>query len=176
MVPSRNPVGLFRALSELKDEHAGIERDLCIRLIGSVDHSVFSAIESLDLSDFVEKIDYLPHNEVVTEQTRAAVLLLVLNKSFSAKRIVTGKVFEYLAAERPILALGDEESDVAEILEQAGAGFVIDHDSVEKIKERIIDLYESWKYQINDTPIGSYTKFSRKSLTGDLVEILNSIT
>ena len=174
MVPSRNPIGLFRALSELKDEHAGIERDLCIRLIGSVDHSIFSAIESLDLSDFVEKIDYLPHNEVVTEQTRAAVLLLVLNKSFSAKRIVTGKVFEYLAAERPILALGDEESDVAEILEQAGVGCVIDHDSVERIKERVIELYESWKYQINDTPIGSYTKFSRKSLTGDLVEILNT--
>lgn len=175
MVPSRNPIGLFKALSELIHSDAGIERDLCIRLIGSVDHSVLKTIQDLGLQSYLERVEYLPHDEVITEQTRAAVLLLVLNKTFSAKRIVTGKVFEYIAAGRPILAIGDENSDVAAILEETDSGFVVDHDAVESIKKRVVQLYDDWQSG-NDSGYGKKKeRYSRESLTGDLANILKGL-
>lgn len=176
MVPSRNPIALFEALSELIHEDAGIERDLCIRLVGSVDISIVQTIENFGLQSFLERVEYLPHEEVITEQKRAAVLLLVLNKTFSAKRIVTGKLFEYIAANRPILAIGDENSDAAEIIRETGTGHIFDHNAKERIKKAIVNLYDDWKSGRDQQNNVGNERFSRESLTRDLVSLLHEIT
>ena len=57
----------------------------------------------------ITKIDYVPHNKVQQYQRNSQVLLLAINKVPSAKGIITGKIFEYLQAKRPILAIGTED-------------------------------------------------------------------
>ena len=62
------------------------------------------------------------------------MLLLAVNNVKSAKGIITGKIFEYLQAKRPILAIGPVDGDLAEIINDTNSGVVIDFKDVETLK------------------------------------------
>ncbi|MDP4953746.1 MAG: glycosyl transferase family 1, partial [Flavobacteriales bacterium] len=87
------------------------------------------------------RIQYLPHDLVMGEQQRAAVLMLVVNRSKNAKGILTGKVFEYLLSGRPILAIGPVDGDLAALMEEVGAPALVDYDDEAGLKKRVKELY-----------------------------------
>lgn len=94
------------------------------------------------LSDNATVIENVPHQEAIREQASATALLLLINNSPNAKGILTGKIFEYLASKRPILAIGPEDGDTAAVLNETKHGFIADFDNEEKIKSLIINLYK----------------------------------
>lgn len=170
---ARNPKTLWKALSALIQEDAQFKKDLQIQLVGKVDFSVMEDIQQLGLTDNLLKIDYIPHQEAIAKQKSSQLLLLLINNSGNAAGILTGKFFEYLAAKRPILGFGPSDGDAAEVLNTTGAGVMVDFDDVEKAKAKILAYYAQYKNNtltINSTSIEQY---SRKSLTGELVEVLN---
>jgi glycosyltransferase involved in cell wall biosynthesis len=61
------------------------------------------------------------------------------------KGVLSGKVFEYLAAERPILALVPPDGAAAKLIRDAGAGIVVAPDDVEGITAALRDLHASWR-------------------------------
>jgi hypothetical protein len=81
-----------------------------------------------------------------------------------------------MAAKRPILAIGDEDSDAAEIIHETGTGRIFDHQAKDRIKKAIVQLYDDWNSGNDKLSEQSNDRFSRKSLTGDLVSLLNDIT
>ena len=93
MNADRDPVGLWKVLSMLKEEIPGFGEDLQIKLIGKVAPEVRKNIYTYNLSESLIYIDYLPHQEVLRHQSSAQVLLLAVNKVPSAKGIITGKIF-----------------------------------------------------------------------------------
>lgn len=171
MVKTRNPIILWEALKELVKENNGIKADLEIKLVGKVDISIMESLKFYGLEAYVKKIDYLPHEDVITEQRKSKVLLLVVNDTPNAKGILTGKFFEYLAAERPILCIGPKDGDVADVLSKTGNGLVCDRDNLTEVKEVLLKLYRGEEYVCNKEEI---EKYSRKNLTKNLVELLDS--
>jgi glycosyltransferase involved in cell wall biosynthesis len=101
---------------------------------------------------------------------------LPLNNSPNAKGIVTGKIFEYLAARRPIIAIGPIDGDAAAILNETNSGRIFDFNDSVNLKEYIIELYE--KYRTGDLKVNSVKieKFSRKNLTSELVKVINNLS
>ncbi len=175
MPPSRNPDVLWKALAELKNGDPELARDLRVRLVGPVDVSIFESIRDQKIDDYVDKIDYMPHNEVVTEQCRASVLLMIVNRSKNAKGILSGKFFEYIAAKRPILCIGPEESDIAQIIKDKHLGYLVGYEDVTKMKAVLKELYIAFKSGNLGIASKSAVEYSRKSLTKQLSEILNKI-
>ena len=173
---ARNPKVIWKALSELVKENADLKIDLEIQLIGKTDFSVLEEINACGLSNNLVKTDYLPHHEAIQRQQSSQVLMLLINQSANAKGILTGKFFEYLAAKRPILGIGPTDGDAAEILTQTQAGTMVDFDDVEKAKEVIADFYNKYKNNQLHIQSGSIEKFSRKSLTGELAELIKTLT
>ncbi len=172
---ARNPKTLWKALSALIQEDAQFKKDLQIKLVGKVDFSVLEDIQQLGLTDNLLKIDYIPHQEAIAKQKSSQLLLLLINNSGNAAGILTGKFFEYLAAKRPILGFGPSDGDAAEVLNATGAGVMVDFDDVENAKGKILTYYAQYKnntLMINSTSIEQY---SRKSLTGELAELLNKL-
>ena len=141
MNADRNPKVLWKVLSELCQENQEFKEDLEIKLIGKIATDVEGDLAENKLN--VSKIDYVPHNEVKLYQKQSQVLLLVVNNVPSAKGIVTGKIFEYLQAKRPILAIGSEDGDLAEILNDTNAGSIFNFDEKRKLKAEILGLYEN---------------------------------
>ena len=172
---NRNPALLWEAIGEMvhNEEFANA---LDIRLIGQVDKSVIDSIKANGIEKYVDIISYIPHSEVLKKQTESHVLLLFVNNTPNAKGILTGKLFEYMASGRPILAIGPSDGDTAAVLQETETGVNIDFDDKEKMKTELNRLF--LKYRNNESTITcrkSVEKYSRKSLASDYVKLLNSL-
>jgi glycosyltransferase involved in cell wall biosynthesis len=175
LVSSRNPLVLWEALKAILEQDNGFRDDLMIKLVGKVDFSVNNSIEQFELSDYIEKIDYMPHAEVVKMQQQSQVLLLLINNTPNAKSILTGKFFEYLAARRPIVCIGPTDGDAATILNETNSGLVADFHDVQTMKENIMTYYDRYKSGKLVSESRNIEKYSRKELTKSLTEVMNRV-
>lgn len=176
LVPSRNPVVLWKVLSELIVKNKSLAKDLELKFVGKIDFSVEESLKNSGLEKFVKKINYLPHNEVIKFQQQSQVLLLLANNTKNAKGILTGKFFEYLSAKRPILAIGPPDGDMAKILNETNAGRISDFYDWVSLKKNILEYYEKYKTGNLVCESIGIEKYSRKELTGKLAGVLNKIS
>ncbi len=172
LVKDRNPDVLWKVLSKLVKQNTDFEKQLQIKLVGKIDIFVKEQLEKFGLTKYVYKIDYLPHNEVIVEQQKSKVLLLLVNNTKNAKGILTGKFFEYMIANVPVLAIGPEDGDLAKIMNETQVGLISNFDDENTLEKNILKLFNNEKINRNDMAIASY---SRKNLTKQLAEILNNL-
>ena len=175
MNADRNPKILWKALSEIMNENSEFTKDLEIKFIGEVADEVKKYIADHKLEENTKYITYVPHQKVIVYQTMTQVLLLAVNNVPSAKGIITGKIFEYLQAKRPIIAIAPLNGDLAEIINKTNAGFVVEFEDKENLKKTILDLYK--KYKDGELKIVSKNidQYHRKELTQRLTEIIKNI-
>lgn len=174
--PARNAPVLWQALQELKNEIDGFDKTLKIRFVGHVDQSVIDNLRACNLLENAEFVAHVPHDEVKLFQESSQVLLLLINNAPNAKGIVTGKLYEYLASLRPILAIGPEDGDAAKILAETNAGQTVSFDNKERMKEAIKDLYQRY-LEDNLLPYKNkeIEKYSRKALAGEYGRLLDKL-
>ena len=172
---ARNPTTVWKVLSELCTENPEFKSDMQIQLVGKVDFSVLEAIRTNGIWDQLLKIDYLSHSEAIAKQQSSQVLLLLINNSGNARGILTGKFYEYLAAKRPILGVGPTDGDAAAVLHETGGGVMVDFLDQKATKQCILDYYTKYKSNTLIVQAGSVEKYSRRSLTGQLATLLNTL-
>lgn len=171
--PARNAPSLWQALSELKAENEDFSKALQIHLIGQVDQSVFQNLKQCNLVGNTLVTAHVPHDEVQKLQDASQVLLLLINNAPNAKGILTGKLYEYLASGRPILAIGPEDGDAARVLKETRAGTVVGFDEKDKIKATLVQLYRQYlEGGLASNTSEAIVKFSRKSLAADYSQLL----
>jgi glycosyltransferase involved in cell wall biosynthesis len=95
-------------------------RKLKLKFIGTVSPGVKNSIRDAGLDPFTEYKGFLPYHEMLNEMMNASYLLVCA----SEPRHVPGKLFEYLRAGKPIIAFGDGNEEVRNILQQANAGIM----------------------------------------------------
>lgn len=171
----RNHTILWQALAELCAEYPQFARDLELKFIGKLTNEVRQSVSRYKLEGQTTFIDYVAHHEAIAYQQSAQVLLLLVNKVPSAKGIITGKIFEYLQARRPILAIAPKNGDLAEILNETGAGHCIDFSEKNELKKAIYNLYLQFTTQNLEIQTLDIDKYHRKNLTKELVEILKKL-
>ncbi|MEI6752259.1 MAG: glycosyltransferase family 4 protein [Paludibacter sp.] len=172
---ARNPKTVWKVLSKLCNEMPDFKSDLQIQLIGKVDFSVLEDIRKTGLTDNLHKIDYLTHSEAIAKQQSSQVLMLLINNSANAKGILTGKFFEYMAAKRPILAVGPVDGDASTILKETDAGIMVDFQDEISTRNAILSYYKRYKTDSLIVNNASVERFSRRSLTADLAKLLNNL-
>jgi glycosyltransferase involved in cell wall biosynthesis len=173
LAKSRNPENLWKVLGEICKENRSFSSDLEIKLVGKVDVNVKEMIKNAGLEKNLNLIPYLPHDIVIEEQHKSAVLLLLIHNTPKAKLILTGKIFEYLSARRPVLCIGPEDGDAARIISETKSGQTVDRENKQKLKKEILTLYQSWKTGKPFTGGKNTDRFSRKALTEKLSILLS---
>ena len=176
MNADRNPKMLWEVLAEIIAENNDFAADFELKLIGKADASVIEDISKFQLSKNVKVIDYVTHNKVVEFQKKSQILLLIVNNVPSAKGIITGKIFEYLMAKRPILAIAPLNGDVSEIINEINAGIVIDFGDKIGLKNAILELYSKFKLGNLSVESKNMMQFHRKELTKKVSELIYKIT
>lgn len=169
MGPARNHPIFWQALKSLVSGGYPFK----VQLIGKNDASVLRDIEEYGLQAYVETIDYIGSDEVKSVLSRADALYLPVNESKNAKGILTGKFFEYLAAQKPIIAIGPLDGDVNEILESSGAGKMLDFTDEQGLTEYLADLMEG-KVDLKLSAIG-IEAYSREAGAKKIHAILEQI-
>ena len=174
---TRNPSGFLTAFDDFLSTE-GVNPELCRAIFaGNMDRYNLGVVEE-KMKNFRHKscfiqIPYIAHEECIKLLYSSSVLLLVEGESKS----LTGKVFEYLAAGRPILALAAENSPVAELIRETASGTVLELTDSAKIKDCLLKLYADFKTRgLHDNKnFALIKKFSRKELTKQLAEVINSL-
>lgn len=172
LVKDRNPEVLWKVLKTLISKNPEFEAALEIKLVGKIDIYVKEQIAQFGLTAYVNKIDYLPHDEVIREQQRSKVLLLLVNNTKNAKGILTGKVFEYMASQVPIIAIGPPEGDLAHILNKTQTGLISDFKDEASLEKNLLSYFENTTPVFNQDEIN---KYSRKELTKELCKLLDHL-
>jgi len=173
---ARNPKVLWLALSELLKNDDELKKHLKIKLVGNIEPVVFSDIEQYQLGNHVEKVGYLSHSEAINFQQTSQLLLLLINNTPNANGILTGKLYEYMASNRPILAIGPTKGDIADLLTETNAGTIVDFDDVTGMKSAIIHLFEKYKQGKLDSEASNFQQYSRKAQCGVMAQLLNEIS
>lgn len=143
----------------------GMERKLRLRFIGEVPGEVQRALQATGHA--CTFTGYLPHDAALRQAGGCALLLLVIPRVTDNAGIVTGKVFEYLALQRPILGIGPVEGDAATILQETGAGRMFAYADAEGMRQ-----FLSTALSGPPMPTGDSTAYSRKAQAEGLGRLL----
>jgi len=168
----RNPPFLWECLVELLNEIPDFKKHLEIKLIGAVSQEVLDAISQFNLREYLNLLGYVSHHEAIAHQKKSQVLLLIEINSEDTKSIIPGKLFEYMVSNRPIIAIGPQGSDFADIIKETNTGVFFDYSEKAKLKSVILDFYNQFlegKLQSNGVGLQQY---SRKNLTKQLAQLI----
>lgn len=170
----RTPLNLLEAASDLLKKGLIDEDDFEIRIVGAADQRVLEHINKYDSLKIVNFIGYVSHEESVAYLSETTVLLLILGEE-EGLMPTTGKIFEYLAARKPILGLVPPKGEAANLINRANAGRVVALEDKAGIYDVVLDLYTSFKngnltYEGKEEVI---EEFDRKKLTEKLVAVLD---
>lgn len=172
LLTGRNPENLWQVLSELCDENEDFKNNLSLQFIGVVSEDVLQTIYKYNLKSYVNLIGYVSHTEALKYQEKSQVLLLSEIDSPDTIGIIAGKLFEYMRAKRPILAIGPIGWEVSAIIKETNTGVAFNYSDTSNLKSLLLDWFGSYqtkKLNVNSTNINTY---SRKERTAKLANHL----
>ena len=171
MNADRNPISLWKAISDICKENKDFAEDYQIQFVGKIAEEVQESIAKYQIKNVLD-IGYVSHKEVAKFQQKTQVLLLCVNNVKSAKGVITGKIFEYLQAKRPILAIGPIDGDLAAVLHESNSGVIVNFNDVKNLKNEILQLYDLYKRNELKSNSNTIEKYHRKNLTQKLANII----
>lgn len=174
LLSGRNPLVLWQVLAEIIGENKAFREHFRLQLVGAVSEDVLESIQKAGLSDYLDLKGYVSHTEAILLQRRSQILLLIEIDSPDTRCIIPGKLFEYLAAKRPLLAIGPKGADIQKIIEDTEAGYFFEYHQKEALKKIIETYFEAF---LNQRLVGKakhIEKYSRKTLTATMADILKS--
>jgi hypothetical protein len=131
-------------------------------------------VEERDLSDVVEFPPAVPYREALQEMILADALLVV--QAANSNYQIPAKLYEYLRAGRPVLALTDPRGDTAAVLRQSGVTSIVDLESSAAIGDAVPRFLESVVDGKAPRPALDYTlTCDRRARTRALADTLNEL-
>lgn len=144
----RHPRLFLQAVAELIAEGRIKREEILLRFAGVFDypgyHENQDAVAEYGLEDVVEVLGYLPHRESLTLLKSSHVLLLISDTAPGSENYIPGKLFEYMAVKRPILAFS-LPGEASSIIERFSIGQVVSPIDKDEMKKAILIFYEAWK-------------------------------
>lgn len=175
----RNPRLFLECVAELIAEGKLDRQLLSIQFAGVFDYPGYSenadCVERLGLKDVVHVWGSLPHRNALSLLMGADQLLLIGDVAPDSGAYIPGKLFEYMAVQKPIFAL-TVEGESSEIIRKHNLGRVIPPFDKVKIKQALQEEYEAWLrgehrvIQAKDTSL-----YQRDNQARQLAELANSL-
>jgi glycosyltransferase involved in cell wall biosynthesis len=153
--------------------------DVVARFVGDFRSSDREWAESLGLGDRLELHPYVPRRRSLELQRDSEALLLLIPEAGGRGRgVLSGKVFEYLAAERPILAAVPPDGAAAGLLRESGEAVIAAPDDPGAIREALEELHARWRAgELDGAALDPAfrERISRRARVEDLAEILRGL-
>ena len=172
MTEAAIPHSFFKALSSLDDD---LRKKIKVSFFGSFNEKVKEIINRYNLQDLISYHGYIPHKASKKEMQTADLLLLVIPDTEDNELIITGKIFDYIGAQKPILCIGPEYGDASNLITENDLGKNFKYEDQEPITGFLIDQLSGneYKYQVWEKDFKLHP-FSRFNLTNKLNDLINS--
>jgi len=173
----QSPEPLFAALRDLITEGSMDAGDIEVRFYGPEGGWIDKQAEHYGLTDIVKQFGMVPREIALNKQRESQLLLLLKWNDPKQRGAYSAKIFEYLAARRPVLAVGGFHDVVSELLDETKAG--VSGQTGEDIKAVLLRLYQEYR----STGVVSYSgdetetnKYSHREMARKFASILDIIT
>jgi glycosyltransferase involved in cell wall biosynthesis len=141
-----------------------------LRFIGTVSSRQKTLISTFLKYQTAEFVDTLKHSEAIRYMLESSLLLLIIPDHPSRKSIITGKLFEYLATGKPVICLGPEDGDAANIIRETDNGKTFSYMDTEGIQKYLLTVISVSLHADKSPP----DKYSRRELTRKIVELIQN--
>jgi glycosyltransferase involved in cell wall biosynthesis len=166
----RDPTHLFRALAAFKNSTPAPRLLVRFRASGH-DALIGSLARQFGVSDLVEIAPPLPYRAALEEMCRADGLLVL--QAANCNEQIPAKVYEYLRAHRPILALTDPRGDTADLLQRCGVRSIAPLDDASAIQAALSEFLHKPEDFVPSAH--SVRDCSRESRARELAALLDSV-
>jgi hypothetical protein len=172
LLSERNPEILWQVLNAITLEDKEFEAHFQLNLVGTISQEILISLDKYGLSHYVNLVGYVSHEDAIRHQKKSQILLLIEIDSEDTKCIIPGKLFEYMVSNRPIIAIGPEDSDIESIIKTTNTGCYFNYSESDKLKTQILTYFEAFKVNnLKSHPIG-LEQYSRKALTKKLSDLI----
>ena len=176
MNADRNPFVLWNTLRILKESGVISATSFRVELVGICDAQVIDSIHKEGIDDLVQIRSSIAHSEIATLLCGASMLLLCVNRAPTSKAILTGKLFEYLASNRPILAIAPKDGEAAALLSRTRCGQTYDEgDTIELQKYLEYSLLRHRNGTLIVEPSNELTLYSRAHQAEQFSELFETL-
>jgi hypothetical protein len=172
---NRNPLRLWEAVGELIRGNETIEKKLKLKFYGIVSEEVKTSILSAIPEANVDFHGYVDHVQALKYQRKARLLLLIEMDRLETRQIVPGKLFEYIQARRPIMALGPQDSDVQEIIGSGLFGSYFGYDDHQGITNALMTRFQAFLNGADDVKVADRSAYDRRELAKQMSDILKAL-
>ncbi len=176
--PDHNPQPFLAALSGLLEENLIPKNKIKFNHIGlCAGIDMDKLLTKYDLENIVEQKGYLPHKQAVEFLSQADLFLLAITPRKQGEIILTGKIFEYMAAQKPILAVVPPKGAAAQIIKEFNAGKVVSPDNIPEIKEALFYFYQKFdkKEKVAELKVEDLKFLERRYLTSKLAKLFELV-
>lgn len=172
----QDPKMLFEAIKQLLEESKIDREDIRIDFYGRDEGWLKDDTGKYGLNDIVNIHGIISRATSLQKQKQSQILLLLTWNDPRQRGIYSGKIFEYLAAKRPILALGLNESVASDLIKETNVGFFASN--VRDVKDILLGWYLEYKSSgiVNYCGVQSeINKYSHQEMTNKFVEVFGEI-
>jgi hypothetical protein len=176
MYGKRNPRTFLQAVEGLVKKGKVDLKKIQLRFIGRFGAEIHDMVMASPVREAIEMEPYLPHSESVKSLLRSDALLLIVDEANGSEEIVPGKVFEYLGAQRPIIALAPEGA-IASLMRETHSGFVAPNQDVAAIQDAFMECYNDFLHHRRSFKQDrqAVMRYDRKEITRRLAAIFDSL-
>ena len=174
----RNPELLFDAVAQLAAQNLITPEILRIRFYcDTASHQIIRPFaEQYGITPFIDYCEFVAHSEIPHLLNSSSILLLLTNKATKnndIQGIMTTKLFEYLAVEKPILCVRNDEGCLEAVLKHTQSG--LSASTAEEVVHFIMEKYREWQqngYTRQSVNREAVQQFSRRGQAGEFVGVL----
>jgi len=167
----------LQGLARFLDDNQDADKRIRVSFIGARESRNEEWVRSFGLEGIVSFEDNIPHTECVVREKKASVLLLIKHDNQRYVGMVPGKLYEYIGARRPILAVVPE-GEASEIVRKLNRGEVADISDPEDVARKIDRLYRLFLSGMLDSNynLSKSEEYTRRVQAEKLIEVLNDVT
>lgn len=173
MYGRRNPASFLAALELLFQKGVMQPEEVLVRFIGRFGAEVHAMFEAFPHKTSLSVLGYMAHEASIAYLLRSDALLLVVDEAKESEEIVPGKVYEYIGAMRPIIAVAPTHGAIHNLLVETDSGKTAHQSDAEGIARVIEEYFTAWKHGKPFSPnLQEIAQYERKNATGALARLL----
>jgi glycosyltransferase involved in cell wall biosynthesis len=168
MADTYKPEIFFNAIKSCIEKYP--EKKIKFRFVGAIPWTIKERAKELGIEESCEWIGHVDHGQAIQYMRKSDFLLLIIPDAPGAEGILTGKLFEYLGAGKPIIGIGPKQGDAARIIDRCDAGKMFERNESEAITQWMKEIISAGEnIQKSNASVGDY---ERKQLTKTLTQVL----